>query len=150
MDLTEVKQRIKEHEGFSLEPYNLSYTTTDGSTVNEGFQTGGYGHVIQKGEEIPTTKEGWDKVFEEDFAKAVKNASKLVNPDSVPVVVFGIIVEMIYQIGYAGVSKFKKTLEYISYGDYKKASEEMLDSKLARQTPSRAQSLSTLMKSIYE
>lgn len=150
MDLTEVKERIKEHEGFCLEPYYLEYKTSDGKTVKENFATGGYGHVIQKGEEIPTTREGWDEVFEKDFANAVKNASKLVNPDSVPVVVFGIIVEMIYQIGYTGVSKFKKMLEYISHGDYLKASEEMLDSKWARQTPSRAQSLSSLMKSIYE
>ena len=150
MDLTEVKERIKKHEGFSLEPYNLSYTTTDGSNVNEDFQTGGYGHVIQKGEEIPTTKEGWDKVFEEDFAKAVKGASKLLNIDAVHVTAIGIVVEMIYQIGIGGVSKFKKTLEYINAGDYVKASEEMLDSKWARQTPSRAKSLSSLMSNIIK
>jgi lysozyme len=57
---------------------------------------------------------------------------------------------MIYQIGHAGVAKFKKTLSLINEGDYKGASEEMLDSKWARQTPSRAQSLSTLMSSIIE
>ena len=51
------KDRIKEHEGFRLEPYNLSY-----GNVTESFQTGGYGHRIIPGEEIPTTKEGWDKV----------------------------------------------------------------------------------------
>ena len=58
MDLTDVKIRIKEHEGFCLEPYNLEYKTSDGTIVKEDFQTGGYGHVIQKGEEIPTTREG--------------------------------------------------------------------------------------------
>ena len=52
------KDRIKEHEGFRLEPYNLSY-----GNVTESFQTGGYGHRIIPGEEIPTTKEGWEKVF---------------------------------------------------------------------------------------
>jgi lysozyme len=150
MDLTDVKIRIKEHEGFCLEPYNLEYKTSDGTVVKEDFQTGGYGHVIQKGEEIPTTREGWDKVFEEDFAKAVKNCSKLLNTGAVHPVAFGIVVEMIYQIGHAGVAKFKKTLSLINQGDYKGASEEMLDSKWARQTPSRAQSLSTLMSSIIE
>ena len=45
------KNRIKEHEGFRLEPYNLSY-----GNVTESFQTGGYGHRIIPGEEYQQLK----------------------------------------------------------------------------------------------
>ncbi len=39
--MNEVKDRIKAHEGYRLEPYHCT----------EGFLTGGYGHKILDGEE---------------------------------------------------------------------------------------------------
>ena len=37
----------------------------------EGHLTGGVGHKINDGEEVPTTKEGWLKLFDKDFEIAL-------------------------------------------------------------------------------
>jgi len=143
-----VANRIKKHEGYRLLPYSLSYDTTEGKTVVENFKTGGYGHRIQAGEEIPTTREGWEKVFQSDLNKAVEATEKLIDADKVHPVAFGVITEMVYQMGAKGVSGFKKTLQHINNGEYQMASKEMLNSKWAQQTESRAIYLSDLIKNI--
>ncbi len=79
----ELKERIKEHEGFKLEPYQLSYKTKDGKKVKEDFWTGGYGHKLSKDEEVPTTKEGWDLLFEKDFEQALNQANHFIEKDKV-------------------------------------------------------------------
>ena len=48
-----LEERIKKHEGYMVKPY----------TDTLGFLTGGYGHKILPGEEIPTDQEGWEKLF---------------------------------------------------------------------------------------
>ena len=55
---------------------------------------------------------------------------------------------MCYQLGVSGVSKFKKTLEYLENNEFKMASREMLDSLWARQTPNRAKKLSEIIKGL--
>ena len=55
---------------------------------------------------------------------------------------------MIYQIGFSGVRKFKKTIRYIKEDNFSLAAEEMLDSKWARSdSPNRAKELSDIIKS---
>ncbi len=54
---------------------------------------------------------------------------------------------MVFQLGIGGVSKFKNMWKALGEGDYQTASEEMLDSRWAKQTPSRAEGLSEIMKS---
>ena len=146
--MPQVAERIKKHEGFRLNPYNLAYSDADGKYIKEGFQTGGYGHRIQAGEEIPTTKEGWETVFQSDLNKAVGATEKLIDADKVDPVAFGVVTEMAFQMGATGVSKFKKTLGYINSGDYHMASKEMLNSNWAKQTPDRAVYLSNLIRDI--
>jgi len=50
-----------------------------------------------------------------------------------------VLVSMVYQLGWAGVGKFKNMLEALEDGDYNRAAEEGLDSRWARQTPQRAE-----------
>ena len=57
-----------------------------------------------------------------------------------------VVIEMCYQIGVTGVSKFKKTLSYLQEKEWGQASVEMLDSKWAKQTPTRANKLSQIVK----
>ena len=59
-----------------------------------------------------------------------------------------VIVEMCYQMGINGFSKFKKTIDHLMRKDYKAASVEMLDSRWAKQTPNRAKKLSNQMKNV--
>lgn len=148
--LQETYDRIKKHEGFRLVPYTLSYKDADGNPIKETFQTGGHGHRIQKGEKIPTTKEGWTEVYNNDFKKAVEGARKLIDVDNVDPRAFGIVTEMVFQMGVTGVSNFKKTIGYINNRQYKEAAKEMLDSKWAKQTKNRATDLSDYMSSISD
>ena len=152
-----LKTRIKKHEGYKLLPYTLKYNkkrTDTGElkieTVIENFQTGGYGHKILEGESKPEggyTREYWESVFEKDFEKAHKGALELVGTD-LDYRAIGVVTEMIYQMLYNGVSKFKNTLNYMKNGQWELASIEMLDSKWAIQTPDRATKLSKLIKNI--
>ena len=149
-ELDYIKTRIKREEGYKLLPYTLEYETDRGKVVKENFQTGGYGHQIKKGEthaHFTYTRDYWERVFEKDFEKAHNGALKLLGDNINPVAV-GIVTEMVYQMGYEGVSKFKETLRLINNENYYAASDEMLDSNWAHQTPERALRLSKIMRNI--
>ena len=143
----ELKDRIKQHEGFKLEPYQLSYKTKDGKKVKEDFLTGGYGHKLSKDEEVPTTKEGWDLLFEKDFEQALNQANHFIEKDKVKFEAFTIVIEMAYQMG-SSLQNFKKMQKALEENNYIEASEQMLDSRWANQTPSRASWLSLLMRDL--
>jgi lysozyme len=148
----DVKTRIKIHEGFKDKPYRLSYTVLDdkgqSNKVTEDFETGGYGHRMIAGEELPKTENGetnWEQVFEDDFNKALEGAGSLLDEKTTNSQAFGIITEMCYQMGAGGVAKFKNCLQAIREGDYEQASIEMMDSRWAKQTPERAAKMAAEM-----
>lgn len=139
MDLEKTKEAIKKEEGFRMETY---YCT-------EGHLTGGYGHKMLEGEEVPKDKAGWDKLFERDFARAVTGAEDLLMMcPNIDETARNIVVEMVYQMGAYGVSKFKGMLKALQDEDYKQASVEMLDSRWAKQTPNRAKRMAERMANI--
>lgn len=139
MDLEKTKEAIKKEEGFRMETY---YCT-------EGHLTGGYGHKMLEGEEVPKDKAGWDKLFERDFARAVTGAEDLLMIcPNIDETARNIVVEMVYQMGAYGVSKFKGMLKALQDEDYKQASVEMLDSRWAKQTPNRAKRMAERMANI--
>ena len=57
-----------------------------------------------------------------------------------------VIINMVYQIGEGGVSKFKNMWKALDSEDYGEASFQMLDSKWAKQTPARAGKLAGKMR----
>ena len=57
-----------------------------------------------------------------------------------------VLINMCFQLGFIGLSKFKKTLKYINDFDFEKASQEMLDSAWAKQTPNRANELAQILR----
>ena len=59
-----------------------------------------------------------------------------------PIEIQDVVVDMCYQLGVSGFSKFKKTIYLLETEQYEEASIEMLDSLWAKQTPSRAKELS--------
>ena len=65
---------------------------------------------------------------------------------NMPPIVQGVVIEMCYQIGFAGFCKFKKAIGHMKAKNWKGASEEMLDSLWARQTPSRANRLADIVR----
>ena len=66
---TDLKERIKEHEGYCETVYKDTL----------GFETGGYGHKIIPGEDIPTDRDGWDALFESDFQNAGDGAERILD-----------------------------------------------------------------------
>jgi len=58
----------------------------------------------------------------------------------------GVLVNMAFQLGIDGLLAFKNTLKEVEAGNYSKASEMMLMSKWATQTPERAQRLAKQMR----
>ena len=56
------------------------------------------------------------------------------------------LIDMCFQLGAYGVSKFKNMLSAMREGDWDKASKECLNSKYARQTPKRAERIAHLIK----
>lgn len=58
-----------------------------------------------------------------------------------------VLVSMAYQMGVAGLAQFKNTLSLIEHKHFDDAAKAMLDSKWARQTPSRAKRHAEQMRS---
>lgn len=57
-----------------------------------------------------------------------------------------VLLNMSFQMGVAGLMKFKKTLAKVESGDYEGAASNMLKSKWARQTPARAKRMAEQMR----
>ena len=138
MSKESLKKRIKLHEGFRLEPY----------TDTLGYLTGGVGHRIMPNEEVPTTEAGWMKLFDSDFQSAWEFMERFCEENNLRAIsddAKEVLCEMIYQMGFSGVSKFKNMIKALQNRNYKLASIEMLDSRWAKQTPNRAKELSDHM-----
>lgn len=58
-----------------------------------------------------------------------------------------VLVSMVYQMGWGGVSKFVKFLAAVRRGDFNDAAEQILDSSWHVQTPARAERLAAMMRS---
>ena len=59
-----------------------------------------------------------------------------------------IIIEMVFQLGKTGVSKFRNMWKALSALDYFTAAEQRLDSRWAKQTPNRANGMADIMWSL--
>tara|TARA_R100000388_G_scaffold18424_1_gene14236 strand:- start:660 stop:1091 length:432 start_codon:yes stop_codon:yes gene_type:complete len=136
-----VKERIKEHEGFRDTVYLDSL----------GKRTVGYGHLCvedhwEDGKKYD--KEYLDEIFDKDFQNAADQCEDLCNDYELdlPETVTDVLIEMIFQLGIGNVMKFKKMIAALQEKDFETASLEMLDSRWASQTPSRAEKLSLIVK----
>ena len=127
-----VKDRIKKHEGLRLKPYRC---TADKLTI-------GYGRNL---DDLGITGEEADLLFENDFLRAKAGAEQFDAYERMDDIRRGVLIEMVFQMGVNGVSKFKRFLNAAQLEDWPRAAEEMLDSKWAKQTPERAQELARLM-----
>ena len=143
MNLERLMESVKSHEGYG----NKVYLDTLGK------RTVGVGHLC--------VEDFWedDKEYEErflmeilaeDLQNAIKGARELKEEHSctdIDEIAQEIIVEMVFQLGKNGVSKFRNMWKALAEKNYIGASYEMLDSKWAKQTPNRAKSMAELMKS---
>ena len=129
-------KKIKKHEGFRSTVYECT----------EGYETIGYGFAIK------------DLKLDEDIAELilVRKLADLVArikqtfpwTKDAPEEIQDVVVDMCYQLGVNGFSKFKKTIYLLETEQYEEASTEMLDSLWAKQTPNRAKELSEEVRAL--
>jgi len=135
-DFSSLIEDIKKHEGFRSSVYKCT----------EGYDTIGYGFAIK------------DLIIDEDVATLIlmKKLHKMLERIIIAFPWFktiddeakSVVINMCYQLGLTGFSKFKKTIYLLETEQYEEASTEMLDSLWAKQTPARARELSNRIKSI--
>ena len=137
-------ESVKKHEGYR----NKVYLDTLGK------RNVGVGHLC--------VEDFWedDKEYEEDFLmdilkkdlqEAIRGAKQLMEDHGCADIdeqAEEILIEMVFQLGMTGVSKFKNMWKALSELNYVGASYEMLDSKWAKQTPNRAKDMAQIMKAI--
>ena len=140
MNYDKLLESVKKHEGYR----NKVYLDTLGK------RTVGVGHLC--------VEDFWedDKEYEEDFLmdilkkdlqQAIRQADSMCKGLKISEDAKIIIIEMIFQLGGTGVSKFRKMWQALQQDppDYAEASVQMLDSRWAKQTPNRAKEMARLM-----
>ena len=138
-NLNNLKEQIAKHEGYEPKVYKCT----------NGYDTIGYGFAIK---DLYMDKEVADLILDKKIRGILVSIES--NDDwnewfwNKPKNVKEVLINMIFQIGFSGVRKFKKTIQYIKDDNFLMASEEMLDSKWARSdSPNRAKELSEIIKS---
>jgi|TARA_R110002073_G_scaffold106842_2_gene241054 lysozyme len=129
-------ESIKKHEGYVGVVYKDSL----------GIDTIGYGFAI-KDLELD------EDICNEILVRKLKNLESMIKIKFnwfiyMPPKIQDVVMEMCYQLGVGGFSKFKKTIAYLQNKQFHDASQEMLDSLWAKQTPNRAKELSNRVKEV--
>ena len=129
-------ESIKKHEGYVGIVYKDSL----------GIDTIGYGFAIK---DLELDKDICDIILE----RKIKNLQDRVKAKFkwygyMPQEIKDVVMEMCYQLGVGGFSKFKKTIAFLQNKQFIDASQEMLDSLWAKQTPNRAKELSNRVKEV--
>ena len=142
MNMERLLKSVKEHEGYRNKVYLDSL----------GKRTVGVGHLCVE-DFWEDDKEYEEKflltILEHDLKSAIKSAEELCSdcPD-LDDLAKELIVEMVFQLGKTGVSKFRNMWKCLSEENMVGASYEMLDSRWAKQTPNRANEMANHMKNI--
>ena len=147
---------IRFDEGNKLEIYRDS----------EGYWTAGVGHLVTKNPSKAFAIDVLDKelsrktngkitelesktLLNQDIDKAIKS----INISSIAGTYNKLdenrkyaLMNMVFQLGLAGVMNFKKMISNLAIGNYQAASLEALDSKWARQTPNRAKRVAAVIR----
>ena len=145
--MNKLLESVKKHEGYR----NKVYLDTLGK------RTIGVGHLCVEDfwEDDKEYEESFlMEILEKDLQGAIDKAEDLINncpsggkaniSDDAKI----LIIEMVFQLGGNGVSKFRKMWQALQQDppDYAEASVQMLDSRWAKQTPNRAKEMAQHMK----
>ena len=140
MNYDKLLESVKKHEGYRNKVYL--------DTLNK--RTVGVGHLCV--EDFWEDGKEYDEDFlmgilEKDLQSAIDQADDMCSNLTISDDAKIIIIEMIFQLGGTGVSKFRKMWQALQQDppDYAEASVQMLDSRWAKQTPNRAQEMARHM-----
>ena len=130
IDFKALIERIGSNEGFRSKPYQCS----------ESVWTIGHGLTWLTEEESLHILSGRISQLH------LKLLDDLDWYKDMPPEVQGVVIEMVYQMGFSGFCKFRKAIAHMKEKNWKGAAEEMLDSRWHRQTPSRANRLADIVR----
>ena len=145
MDIDKLREELKIDEGVKYEIYldHLSLPTL------------GVGHLIkdtdpENGLPVGTKieEERVNELFDEDIQVTIQECKYLYNDfDDLPEEAQRIIANMMFNLGYPRLSKFKGMKANVDARDWPGAADEMVDSKWYTQVPNRARRLVDRMRS---
>ena len=133
IDLTVMSGELKHDEGFRDTVYSCT----------AGKLTIGYGHNI---EDNPMPERIASKLLESDIVDCVARCEAWPWFFDLSDVQQRVIVNLVFNIGFNGVSKFKKMIAAIKAKDYNLAADEMIDSQWYGQVGDRAKRLVAMMR----
>ncbi len=141
IDMDKLLESVKKHEGYR----NKVYLDTLGK------RTVGVGHLCVEDfwEDDKEYEESFlMEILEKDLQSAIDQADDMCKDLKISSDAKILIIEMIFQLGGNGVSKFRKMWQALQQDppDYAEASVQMLDSRWAKQTPNRAQEMAGHMR----
>ena len=130
-----LKERLREKEGLRLKPYQ----------DDNGFLTIGYGHnLIANGISWTVAEQLLDEdvhyASDRYFSLPKEIQERLNHPRR------RVIVELIFWIGYKGLLRFEMMLKAIKDGDFEKAADELMDSKIGRAYTTRTKELANALR----
>lgn len=135
--LAQATTQIKSDEGLVLHAY----------TDTLGYLTIGYGRLIDKRKNGGISEQEAEYLLSHDIAeKLIQIQAKLPWVTTLNDARKGVLLNMAFQLGIAGLLGFKDTLTKIEKGDYEGASVNMMKSKWATQTPARAKRMAEQMR----
>lgn len=135
--IDELKQLLIKHEG----EVNHAYADS------EGYLTIGVGRLIDAGKGGRISHDEAMYLLDNDIKSIMGQCDREFEWfDELDETRKIVVLNMVFNLGIVGFSKFKQTIFYIEHGKYEAASIEMLDSKWSKQVGKRANELSEMMK----
>jgi len=137
MILSKLKDDIKADEGLVLHAYQ----------DHLGYWTIGYGRLIDERCGGGITEEEAEYLLTNDILRKVDALAERTKLTTFPTAVQHALINMAFQLGVNGLLQFKKMWAHLDNHDYAAAADEALDSRWAKQTPSRAKRVTDMMRS---
>ena len=146
MNIDQLREELERDEGCVNEIY-LDHL---------GYETFGIGHLVTKDDEEYGWSVGTDvdefrvkEAFEDDVQNVLSDCEKLyVQWEHLPEEVQLIVANMMFNMGYTRLSKFKGMKRGVDARDWNAAADEMVDSRWYHQVTNRADRLVVRMRSV--
>ena len=146
----DVKDKIKQSDGYSGTGYYLEYKGANGETIKEDFMTIGWGHKCVDGDPyepgVEYSKEVLEQQFEKDFLVYLIAAERYIGDCEVPHSIKDFIIECAYNIGEPKLFQFVKMRQAMKDGKWKLMASELRNSKLYRTLTSRYEPLAKMIE----
>ena len=146
MDIDKLRKQLEIDEGVKYEIY-LDHL---------GYPTFGIGHLVvpddkEYREDVGTrvSEERVRECFDKDVESVLRDCTLLYKDfDELPEEVQQIVANMMFNMGYTRLSKFKGMKRGVDARDWNKAADEMVDSRWYKQVTNRANRLVERMRNI--